>query len=403
MADQGELAMAAPADAESSALARARALASLIARDAPAADARRRLTLEIEDALHDGGFFRLLAPRWLGGAEMAPSAFVAVVEALAIADASTAWCVAQTGVCAVAAAYLDPAAAREIFGPPRALIAWGTTRDAKAVQVEGGYRVSGSWTFGSGLHHATWLGGHCPIVDADGRPVLGADGRPRDRTVLFAKSSAQVTDVWSVLGLRATGSDSYAVDNLFVPEAHTLLTVAHWPDETRLGMTPPYRFSVNGLYAPAFAGVALGNARGMLEAFITLARDKKPMWRRDPLGHEPLVQLGVAEAEARLGAARAYLFEAITNLEDAAMATGALPADLRIKLRGASTFAIRATTKVTQDLYAMAGTTALFDADAHQRRFRDAHAIAQHHQGRTAHLEAVGKHLLGLETDLRFA
>jgi alkylation response protein AidB-like acyl-CoA dehydrogenase len=354
------------------------------------------------DALHAGGFFRLLAPEGLGGAEAAPSRFVAVVETLAKADASAAWCVAQMGVCAVAGAYLEPDAAREILGPPRSLIAWGTTRDAKAVAAPGGYRVSGSWTFGSGLRHADWLGGHCPVVDEDGRPVLDASDRPRDRTVLFPKSAARIDDVWNVLGLRATGSESYGLDDVFVPERHTLLTVAHWPDPTRLSMAAPYRFSVNGLYAPAFAGVALGNARGMLEAFIALACDKRPMWRRDPLSREPAVQVGVAETEASLAAARAYLFEAIAAVERATLA-GELPPDARMGLRGAATFAIRTATRLTQDLYAMAGTSALFDGDGLQRRFRDAHAIAQHHQGRLAHMESFGRHILGLENDLRFA
>jgi alkylation response protein AidB-like acyl-CoA dehydrogenase len=393
---------AADAMRSSAYVARAHDLSPIIAEAAGRTEAGRRLDETVLAALHRHGMFRMLAPRWLGGGEAAPSEFVEAVEVLGRADASTAWCLGQMGVCAIAAVYLTPDAAREIFAEPHAAIAWGTTRDAKAVACNGGYRVSGTWEFASGCHDATWLGGHCPVVGADGAALQDEDGRPLDRTVLFPKSSAEITDVWRVLGLRGTGSDQYSLDGLFVPERHTVLTISRWPDADRLELAAPYRFTVNGLYAPAFAAVALGNARGMFEAFVDLAGRKTPMWRGKTLAHGANVQAAAAESDARLHAARVYLVDTLRRLEADAMIHGGLSIDQRMALRAASTFAIRDATRVAETLFAMAGTTAIFDGGEIERRFRDAHAISQHHQGRLAHLETVGKHLMGVESDLRF-
>ena len=117
---------------------------------AAAAETERngRLAPPLLDALHDAGFFRMLLPRSLGGLEIEPAVFVEVLEALAAADASTAWVVAQGCGCSLAAAYLAPDVAREIFGPGDAVLAWGPSgTGAKAVTVEGGYRVSGQLAF----------------------------------------------------------------------------------------------------------------------------------------------------------------------------------------------------------------------------------------------------------------
>src|SRR5688572_4476953 len=217
-----ELLSADPIRAETDYVARARALTPLIGAAAPRIEAERALADEVIEALHAAGLFRIMMPRWLGGGEAPPSVYVDVIETIARADASTAWCLSQMNVCAIAAAYLARDAAREIFAPHGAALAWGSTTDAKAVAVPGGYRVSGTWEFGSGCHHATWLGGHVPVVEPDGAPRLSDDGQPVERTMLFPKQAARIRDVWRVLGLRGTGSDMYTLDDHFVPEGYTI-------------------------------------------------------------------------------------------------------------------------------------------------------------------------------------
>jgi indole-3-acetate monooxygenase len=380
----------------------ARALVPLIGEAAPRIEAERKLTDETVSALHDAGLFRLFLPRWLNGGEALPSVFVEVIETIARGDASTAWCLCQMSVCSIAAVYLEPGIAREIFGKPGAALAWGTTPNARAVAVEGGYRVSGDWEFGSGCHHATWLGGHCPILDEDGSRLVDANGQPLARTVLFPKSAASIADVWNVLGLRGTGSDMYTLDELFVPEAHTIHPLMQWPDPLRLALAAPYRFGASSLYAAGFAAVGLGNARATLDAFIGLAHRKVPRWGSKPLGEDALVQAGVAEADTKLESAQVYLIQTLREAEHAAMRQVGLTMDRRMKIRAAGTFAIRVATGVVDHLYEMAGTTSIFAGNFFERRFRDAHTVSQHLQGRVSHFETVGKHLLGMKAETRF-
>jgi indole-3-acetate monooxygenase len=206
-----------------------------------------------------------------------------------------------------------------------------------------------------------------------------------------------------VLGLRGTGSDVYALEDHFVPREHAVLALHRWPGEAHRAMAAPFRFGPSSLYGPGFGALALGNARGMLDAFVAFARRKTPLWNRNPISQSALVQVAVAEADARLESARVYLVQTMRELEAAAMRQGALDTDQRMTLRGASTFSIRVATAVVDSIYDMTGTTAVFDGEAMQRRFRDAHTISQHLQGRVSHLETVGRHILGVASDLRFA
>ena len=278
----------------------------------------------------------------------------------------------------------------------------GNTPHAKAIKTPGGYRVSGEWDFGSGCHHATWLGGHCPVLDEAGNQILDEDGRPAERTVLFPKNATRIADVWHVIGLRGTGSDRYALNGVFVPEKYAITTLTRWPDASRREMAAPYCFGGSSLYAAGFGAVALGNARGMFDLFLELARGKTARGMTNPLAESPLTQVAVAEADTVLAAARTYLVQALREIETAASEDGGLTIDQRMRIRAAGTFAIRQATGVVDRLYEMAGTTAIFEGSAFERRFRDAHTISQHLQGRISHFETVGKHLLSVPYELRF-
>src|SRR6202030_2134231 len=212
------------------------------------------------------GFFRMLLPRSLGGAELLPAPYVRVVEEIAKGDASAAWCLNQGAGCSMTAAYLDPAAAKEVVGGPCGILAWGPG-PGEARIVEGGNWVTATWRFASGSHNATWLGCDVPIYDENGMQLLHRDGSPVIRTPIFPKSCAEMTDIWHVIGLRGTGSDKYSVTDLFVPEAF----VAARDDSARRENGVLYHFSSLQLYASGFAGVAMGIGRSTLDAYIVLA------------------------------------------------------------------------------------------------------------------------------------
>ena len=378
-------------------LERARELVPAIAAAADQIERERRLPPALVSALHAQGFFRLLLPRALGGSEVEPATFVQITETLAAADASTAWVVCQTTGCSMVSAYLAPDVAREIFGNG-GVLAWGPPERSKAVAVDGGYRLSGRFNFASGSRHATWLGGHAPILEADGAPRR-RDGVSERRTFLFPAAQAVMEDVWHVIGLRGTGSDSFTVDDVFVPHAHSLTR-----DDAaeRRVQAPLYCFPQGSLYASGFAGVAMGIARTMLDDFLALARDKTPRGFSRTLRESAVTQSRVAQAEAQLGAARAYLLTTLQEIWAAVGRTGALGLDQRVRIRLAASHAIAQAREVADFAYHAAGATAIFTRQAFERRFRDVHAVAQQLQGRDDHFENVGRFLLDLPPDTTF-
>jgi len=377
-------------------LSRAQELGPELAAAGEDIERRRELPEAIVEALIERGLFRLLLPRALGGAELRPAAYVAVIEEIAKHDASTAWCLGQACGCTMTSAYLDPDVAREIFGGKRGIVAWGPPGPAEARAVPGGYRVTGTWSFASGSHHATWLGAHVAILTPDGTPQLRPDGGPVVRTLLFPKASSKFADIWHVVGLRGTGSDSYTVTDLFVPEKYTVSRdAAVKPCQPGL----LYAFSSSNIYASGFAGVALGIARGALEAFVELARDKIPRGAKRTLRDNNVVQAQVSQSEARLRGARAFLLGSLDEIWRDVSESGGLSMDHNTTIRLASTWAIHQAREVVDMAYHAAGATAIFESNPFERRFRDIHTVIQQYQGRQAHFEAVGQALLGLEPE----
>src|SRR5438128_5420964 len=168
-------------------LARARELRPILAAGGDEAERRREVTPEVVDALIERGIFRMLLPKSLGGAELDPLTYTAVLEELARGDGSPAWCLGQNSGCSMIAPYLPPETAREVFGGPRGILAWGPDLHGagRTVAVEGGYRLTGRWGFATGSRHARWLGCHVPVFELDGSPRLLAHGRPRAHTMEF--------------------------------------------------------------------------------------------------------------------------------------------------------------------------------------------------------------------------
>ncbi len=378
---------------------RAQSLAPRIAAASPRIDADRRLPAELVAELVDARLFHLLVPRSLGGEETDLLTFARVVEEIARADGSTGWCLVQASGCSLVSGYLDPAAASEIFGPrARGILAWGPGQ-GEAVAVDGGYLLTGRWSFASGSHHATWLGGVATVVGSDGIPYRDERGAPDTRTLLFPRERARFEDVWQVSGLRGTGSDAFAVTELFVPEAFSL---RRDDPAWRRERGPLFAFRLDNVFALGFASVALGIARGALEAFVELAGVKTPRGRTSVLRDEPVVRSEIARAEATWRSARAFLREAVGEAWEAAQRCGEITLAERVQIRLAATHAIQLAAQALDVAYHHAGATAIFERHPFERRFRDVHAVTQQVQGRSTHYENVGRYLLGLDPDLTF-
>ena len=274
-------------------IARAEAVRPDVAAASNDIENTRRLPPALLDRLHDAQLFRLLLPRSSDGIETDPVTFFHVIETIAQADASTAWCLSQAGGCAMSAAYLDLPVAHAVFGDPRAVLAWGPGPKVRAIECEGGYRVTGVWSFASGGRHATWLGAHCPIYSADGSPKHEASGAPEERTMLVRTEDVEWTDIWNTVGLRGTASDQFALNDFFVRADHSI--TREFDRECREG-GPLYRMGAGTCYQVGFAGVACGIARGALDNFVDVARNKVPRGARSTLRDNAVVQTGLAQA-----------------------------------------------------------------------------------------------------------
>jgi alkylation response protein AidB-like acyl-CoA dehydrogenase len=368
---------------------RAQALAPLIAREADEIERTRRLTAPVVSALIENGLYRVLLPQSLGGAEAPPEIFMQVLEEIAKADASTAWCVGQCNVCGMTAAYLDKDAANEIFNTPPGILAWGAIANEVHV-VPGGYRITARWDFASGSRQASWLGAHVQVVEADGTRRMGPNGTPEIRTILFPVTSATMYDVWDVIGLSGTGTDSYSVDNLFIPEKFA----AQRDNFSALRENGPlYGITTFTMFGLGFAAISLGVARGMLDAAIELARGKASVGIK-AMRDNHAVQGLVGRTEGNWRAARAYIYGSAAEAWRDLTQTGKLSEEHRAALRLASTWTIHQAAAVVDAAYHMAGATAVFRANKFERRFRDMHAIAQQIQGRDTHYEDVGRMIL---------
>ena len=376
---------------------RVQALLPEITAHAEDTERERRIAAPLVAKMLEAGLFRMLLPRPFNGLETDPLTFTAAIEAIAKADASTAWSLCQTSVCAMIAAYLPADAAMEIFGrDPKAVLAWGAGPAGRAVASEGGYRVTGNFAFASGGRHATWMGAHCPVFELDGTQRRTETGTPVIRTVLFPASAAPMTDIWHVMGLRGTGSDAYAVSDLFVPEAYA---VGRDDPACRRYPGALYVLPTNSLYSCGFASLALGVSRALLDAFKVLAMEKTPRGYKNALRLSSVTQTEIAENEARLRGARMYLRGTLGEVWESVQRTRTLAVDQRMAIRLAASHTLKEAVAVGDFAYYAAGATAIFESHPFERRFRDLHAVSQQLQARRSHFETVGKYFLDVEVD----
>jgi indole-3-acetate monooxygenase len=377
-------------------LAMARHLGSAIAAASDTVESTRRIPASLLAQLHEARLFRMMLPRSVGGDQMEPGRYLMAIEEIARHDASVAWNVFVANSSSLIAPFFDPAVARTIFADPATIVAWGPPNTTRASAVTGGYRVSGTWDFASGCRNANWMGAHCHVVEADGSLRRNRQDRPVIRSLLFPAEQATLIDTWNTIGLRGTASDSYSVADLFVPEA---FSATREEPELRRERGPLYAFTMQGLYAVGVASVALGIARAMLDAFISLACRKVPRGLAR-LADNAVVQADVARTEARLGAARAYLLDTLATIY--ALADDVAPIDVadRARVRLACTNAIHGAIEVADFTYKAAGVDGIFPGSPFERRFRDMHTLSQQIQARSAHFEAVGQILLGMPPEV---
>src|SRR5271165_579559 len=379
-------------------VARARELAPTIAAAADETERIRRIPQPLLDELHAARLFRMLYPRSGGGDEVEPASYIEAVGELARADGSVGWCVSIANSIGLFGPYLDLEPACIVFGDPRATCAWGPPNDCRGIAVPGCYPVTGRWYFASGCRHASWIGAHGTVVEPDGSLRLNDAGRPTVRTWLFPAREAVLLDNWDPIGLRGTASESYTVEDLFVPEA---FTGTREDPSLRREPGPLYAFPQQTLYSVGIASVGLGIARGMLDAFVELALRKTPRGT-GRLADNAVTQAELARAEARLGAARCYLLDTVSEIYRRAGSAAPIDIPDRARARLAGPPAITNSLAIADWTCKAAGVDAIFPGSPFERRFRDIHTLSQQIQSRDAHYETVGQVLLGNPPEVFF-
>ncbi|MEO6420056.1 MAG: acyl-CoA dehydrogenase family protein [Polyangiaceae bacterium] len=355
----------------------------------------RRLPDDVVKDLTTAGLFRLLVPKKYAGEEAHPRVLVEALETIARGDSAAAWCVMTACTTSLMTAYLEEAGVRELLPEgPDVPMAGIFAPKGKAVVKDGGYVVSGRWSFASGCEHSPWRMGGAIVFDDKG-PKLLPSGAPDIRFMFFRADETKVIDTWSVSGLRGTGSHDLEVNGIFVPQARTTSIFTDAPRETG----PLYKFPIFGLLSLGIAGVALGIGRAAIDAFVALAREKSTGPKGRTIGHQELVQVHVAEAEAELRAARAFVFESIDRAWEAAEKKGTVADAEKASLRLAAAHAARASSRAVDRVYDAAGGTSIYETCPIERHFRDIHVVTQHIMVSPNTYKLAGRLLLGIETD----
>jgi alkylation response protein AidB-like acyl-CoA dehydrogenase len=350
-------------------LANARRIAPELRERAREVEAARRLTKPVVDALRDSGVFRMSMPRERGGPGVDLVRQVEILEVLARADASAAWCAMIGSDSGFFSGFLDDTDAHELYPGLDGATAGFVQPSGRLEIAPGGYRLSGRWSFGSGITHADVVTAGAYVTE-HGVPRLGPDGRPEWRVGLLPTSQVRVHDTWDTTGLRGTGSHDYSVDDVLVPAGHTFMLTE--PKRDGALYRWPAAFTANLLAVPlGVAADALDTAMGILDRKVVmpeggLARD------------DARVRDAVARAQAMVGSARSYTFDTLGACS-AALESGEVPnCAARAALAGCRTHTVTACRDAVGLLVDTVGTSAVRRGSTLERNMRDLITLGQH-------------------------
>jgi alkylation response protein AidB-like acyl-CoA dehydrogenase len=342
------------------------------------------------EILHKHRMFDMILPKVYGGLETDIVTMVRVLEELAVADGSTAWSVGIGCGTSIISAAMPEATAREVF-QPRVVTGGAQAPNGRAVRVDGGFRVNGRWGFASGCTHCSWLVGGTLVMDGDAPRMLDG-GMPDWRTMLFPMSDIEIIDTWYVSGLRGTGSRDMQVKDVFVPNERAISLIT----PTRYVDGPMYRFPVLGFLALTIAPISLGIARRAIDELLTLAGSKTPMGATNKLRDRSVVQYEIAQADAKLRSARAWLYEITEQIWEQSVGGDETSMRDRAMLRSACAHAAMEASRAIDVAYTLGGGTSLYETSVLQRCMRDGHAATQHVMLAPLNYETAGRLMLGL-------
>jgi indole-3-acetate monooxygenase len=343
------------------------------------------------EALYDAGVFKAMLPREVGGLEAEPVEWLRMIEEFARINASVGWMAfIQSGV---GLTFLDPERFERfrLRGGGRLILAMSLGRlGGTAVRAEGGYRISGRWPFASGSPYATWLGGMSVVCDSAGAPVMDANGQPQRLLAIWPADQARIIDTWDGLGLRGTGSGDIEIADLFVPDEQVNPGFYGPPAYDRA------LFRIKEMPEVGHGAHALGIASAALESFVA-AVNSRPIpgsARHLAMGHMQAHQIAFARADVLVRAARALLHDTVRAAYEDVKASQELAVELRVRLREANIFSVRAAKEAVGLIFEMAGSSAVYRGRAIEQAFRDINTAANHTNYVESAYSSVGSYFL---------
>jgi alkylation response protein AidB-like acyl-CoA dehydrogenase len=365
-------------------------LESVLAAEVETGERQRSLTQRTIALLKDSGVMSMWVPKSLGGLELDFPSGLCVIEELARIDASAAWILFVVSGSNFAAARMSDEAAALVHARPSDLLCGSLNPPGRAVQVDGGYRLSGRWSFTSGRDHAAWL-----LLSGT---VAGNDGAATTPTLcLIPAELSSIHDTWHTGGLRATGSHDVEVSDIFVPARMTFRIGGAQDPRSRYHQGPLYRLPLSGGLGTPIAAVALGIARRAIDTVVGLAGAKTPVGRNGTLRSQPVLQADVAKAEAAVRSARAWLYDMADDIAGLAETGADLPEALRRDLLLASVHATRSAAYAVDLMHLAGGGSAVYTTCPLDRALRDIHTVTQHRRAAPMQFENAGRMMLGLE------
>jgi alkylation response protein AidB-like acyl-CoA dehydrogenase len=379
-------------------LDRAAKLDPLVREHADEAERERRLSKPVTEALREAGFFRMFRPLARGGLELDPVSTFRVIEALAHSDSASGWNVQIANASEPFGAWFPSAVTREALSSEHAVMAGAFNPPRRAVPVEGGYRLSGKTPFNSNCHSATCFIGLASIYDGDAQR-LDDSGAPVTLLTLFPSEDARIIENWDTLGMCGTGSHDVSVEEIFVPEERAVpFLPLTQPSEGY--EAPLHRLSVWPSVA-CQAAPSLGIAQAALDDLVALGM-KVPAYTQRSLRNRAVVQLQLAQAAGKLGAARAFFHATYGEAWRIAQSGRGLEMRERAKCQLSASHAVTASAEAIDLVHACVGASGIRNDQRFQKYFRDIHVITQHAFVCASRLEAVGQVMLDLEPDWPF-
>jgi alkylation response protein AidB-like acyl-CoA dehydrogenase len=349
----------------------------------------RKLAPPIVEKLIASKIFRLGLPKSLGGWEDDPVKVLKTYEALSGAEASVAWISWNNHLATTFGRFLDEESMHEIYGNSSHVYANSTRPEGYAKKVTDGYMVSGRWTLVSGCELADWFALRCIVTTDDSKPKPGPGVELK---ILFIpKEAITIIDTWSVGGLRGTGSHDIEIEGTFVPERYAVDFNSHVSIDT-----PYSRLPIGCMNAAGCAAMALGLAKSATDELIKMGHARVTPGKNPDLRDRPGVQVVVAQSLSSLAASSSQLYGSVSNLWEESLKGNEFSDKLLADVWAAAHVAATTARSVVSEIYAVAGTSALYTKFPFERIHRDIHAVLQHGIIQPHWMNQAGMAYLGL-------